>query len=71
MNELYFLEPKYDDRKPEAPQEASETMQLMFQFFGVVTIMLGLWYLHYRWTASLNMDALWFAIPLAFAENRA
>ncbi|CAA6811954.1 MAG: Cellulose synthase (UDP-forming) (EC [uncultured Sulfurovum sp.] len=69
MNELYFLEPKYDERVPETPQEPSELNQLLFQFFGVVAIMLGLWYLHYRWTASLNMDALWFAIPLAFAES--
>jgi cellulose synthase (UDP-forming) len=69
MNELYFLESKYDDRKPESPQEPSETNQLLFQFFGVLAIMFGLWYLHYRWTDSLNMDALWFAIPLAFAET--
>ncbi|MCH9739346.1 MAG: glycosyltransferase [Epsilonproteobacteria bacterium] len=69
MNELYFLEPKYDERKPEAPQVQSENTQLLFRFFGLVAIMLGIWYLHYRWTASLNMDALWFAIPLAFAET--
>ncbi|CAA6800172.1 MAG: Cellulose synthase (UDP-forming) (EC [uncultured Sulfurovum sp.] len=69
MNELYFLEPKYDDRVPETPQEPSELNQSLFQFFGVVAIMLGLWYLHYRWTESLNMEALWFAIPLAFAET--
>lgn len=69
MNELYFLEPKYNERKPEAPQKQSELMQLSFQFFGLVAIMLGLWYLYYRWTDSLNMDALWFAIPLAFAET--
>ncbi|MBU1668113.1 glycosyltransferase [bacterium] len=69
MNELYFLEPKYDNRVPEAPQEQSEFTQTLFRFFGLVAIMLGFWYLHYRWTASLNMDALWFAIPLAFAET--
>ena len=69
MNELYFLEEKYDSRKPEAPQKVSQNMESLFQFFGVVTIMLGFWYLHYRWTESLNMDALWFAIPLAFAET--
>jgi cellulose synthase (UDP-forming) len=69
MNELYFLEPKYDNRVPEAPQEQSEFTQTLFQFFGLVAIMLGFWYLHYRWTDSLNMDALWFAIPLAFAET--
>jgi len=69
MNELYFLEDKYERRKPEPPQEVSENMQLLFQFFGVVAIMFGLWYLHYRWTDSLNPHALWFAIPLAFAET--
>ena len=69
MNELYFLEEKYDNRRPETPQQQAEWMQLSFQFFGVVTIMLGIWYLYYRWTESLNMDALWFAIPLALAES--
>jgi len=69
VNELYFLEDKYNSREPEAPQKQSENMQLAFQFFGVVAIMLGVWYLYYRWTDSLNMDALWFAIPLAFAET--
>jgi cellulose synthase (UDP-forming) len=69
MNELYFLDAKYDHRIPEPPQEQSEGMQLLFQFLGIVTLMLGVWYLHYRWTDSLNMDALWFAIPLAFAET--
>lgn len=69
MNELYFLEPQYDNRVPEAPQEQSEFTQMLFQFFGLVALMLGFWYLHYRWTESLNMDALWFAIPLAFAET--
>ena len=69
MNELYFLEPKYDSRVPEAPQEQSEFTQMLFRFFGLVAIILGFWYLHYRWTESLNMDALWFAIPLAFAET--
>ena len=69
MNALYFLEDKYDSRKPELPQVQPEWMQLSFQFFGVVAIMLGIWYLQYRWMDSLNMDALWFAIPLAFAET--
>ena len=42
---------------------------MLFQFTGVVTIMLGMWYIWYRWSESLNQDALWFAIPLAFAET--
>ena len=69
MNELYFLESKYDSRIPEEPQQQSQLMQSLFQFFAVITLMLGFWYLDYRWNESLNMDALWFAIPLAFAET--
>ena len=68
-NELYFLEEKFDSRVPEPPQQQPEWVQLSFQFFGTVAIMLGFWYLYYRWTDSLNMDALWFAIPLAIAET--
>jgi len=69
MNSLYFLEDKYEHRRPPSPQEQPEWMQNLFQFFAVITLMLGVWYLHFRWTQSLNMEALWFAIPLAFAET--
>jgi len=69
MNELYFLEPEYENRVPEPPQPYSKINEMLFQFTGVVTIMLGMWYIWYRWSESLNQDALWFAIPLAFAET--
>ncbi len=69
MDELYFLEDRFDKRVPEPPQKQSIVMQLLFQFFAVIALMLGIWYLKYRWTESLNTDALWFAIPLAFAES--
>ena len=69
MAKLYFLEDKYMHRLPPKPQNQPEWMQNLFQFFAIITLMLGVWYLHFRWTASLNMDALWFAIPLAFSET--
>jgi len=69
MSELYFLEDKYNLRKPPSAQKQSVLIQSLFQFVAVITVMLGFWYLHYRWTSSLNMDALWFAIPLAFSET--
>jgi cellulose synthase (UDP-forming) len=37
----------------------------------VVTLVLGVNYLHWRWTESLNPQALWFAIPLVVAETLA
>lgn len=38
---------------------------------AVVALVLGANYLRWRWTESLNYDALWFAIPLALAETLA
>ncbi len=69
MNPLYFLDSSFDGRTPPAPQPYSPWQESAFQFLGIITIMLGFWYLEYRWSESLNRDALWFAIPLAFAET--
>ncbi|MBN2826122.1 MAG: hypothetical protein JXQ76_12400, partial [Campylobacterales bacterium] len=69
MNTLYFLDKRFESQSPFTPQTQSINMQLAFQFFAVLTIMFGFWYLHFRWSDSLNTEALWFAIPLAFAES--
>jgi cellulose synthase (UDP-forming) len=45
--------------------------ELLFQFLATVNLVLGAWYIHWRWTASLNWDALWFALPLVAAETLA
>jgi cellulose synthase (UDP-forming) len=36
---------------------------------ATVALVLGVWYLQWRWTESLNYAALWFAIPLVVAET--
>jgi len=41
----------------------------LWQFFATLSIVLGGWYIAWRWTSSLNEHALWFAIPLALAET--
>jgi len=41
----------------------------VFRALAVVTIVLGVIYLSWRLTASLNTQALWFAIPLVAAET--
>ncbi len=69
MSALYFLDKAYEQRTPYTPQAHSTLRELLFQFFGVITLLLGAWYIYYRWSSSLNMEALWFAIPLAFAET--
>ena len=40
-----------------------------FRFLAIATLSLGLYYLLWRYTVSLNRNALWFAIPLLLAET--
>ena len=47
------------------------TRELIWQFLATVALVLGLWYIVWRWGWSLNYDALWFAIPLVVAETLA
>ena len=63
----YFL--KYEDRTPEPPLPYSATRELLWQFLATLALVVGGWYIWWRWTGSLNTDAMWFAIPLVFAET--
>lgn len=67
MKEFYFK--KFENRKPYRPVADNKWRTMLFQFCGIVTAALGIAYLHWRWTDSLNPDALWFAIPLVIAET--
>jgi cellulose synthase (UDP-forming) len=39
--------------------------------FAVVTLAYGAWYIAWRWSATLNPQALWLSVPLAAAETTA
>lgn len=67
MEQFYFH--KFEGRKPYSAIPENKLRTLLFQFFGIVTIVLGLAYIYWRWRYSLNTDALWFAIPLVVAET--
>lgn len=67
MKQFYFH--KYEHRKPYLPIPDNKYRTLLFQFAGIITLFLGIAYLNWRWRFSLNPDALWFAIPLVFAES--
>nr|WP_246473063.1 cellulose synthase catalytic subunit [Pelagibacterium limicola] len=43
--------------------------QSVFRLLALAAVATGLWYLSWRWTASLNYEALWFALPLVLAET--
>ncbi len=42
---------------------------IIFRLLSIINIGLGLNYISWRYTHSLNMNALWFAIPLVVAET--
>lgn len=67
MSDFYFR--RFEDRRPPAPVPYSRARELAWQFLAIVAMVLGANYIRWRWTDSLNLQALWFSIPLAVAET--
>ena len=67
MKTFYFT--KFEHRKPYPEVKDNKYRTLAFQFLALITIGLGLAYLHWRWLYSLNFSSLWFAVPLVIAET--
>jgi len=65
--EDYFV--KFEDRRPAPPLHYSAARELLWQFLATIALVIGAWYIWWRWTASLNTQAMWFAVPLATAET--
>ncbi|CCA92656.1 putative glycosyl transferase [Novosphingobium sp. PP1Y] len=65
--DFYFS--KFENRRPPAPLPRSRSVELIWQVLAVCSLIAGAFYIAWRWTSSLNMDALWFAIPMALAET--
>lgn len=63
----YFL--KFEDRKPEPPLPYSAPREMLWQFLATIALVVGGWYIWWRWAHSLNADAMWFAVPLVIAES--
>jgi cellulose synthase (UDP-forming) len=66
-----FYFDRFEHRRPPSPVPHSPARELLWQFLVIVALLLGANYIRWRWTSSLNLDALWFAIPLAVAETLA
>jgi len=66
---LSFYFDKFENRQPPVAVPHSNSRELLWQFLATINLALGAWYLHWRWTDSLNFDAVWFAIPLVVAES--
>ncbi|MFQ5627230.1 MAG: glycosyltransferase [bacterium] len=67
--DFYFS--KFENRKPPKPVPYSISREFFWQMFAVINLVLGAWYVTWRWGWSLNYDALWFALPLVIAETLA
>ncbi|WP_417270979.1 glycosyltransferase [Celeribacter sp.] len=67
MSDDYFL--KFEDRVPPSPLPYSALREGIWQFLATVALVIGGWYIWWRWTGSLNPDAMWFAVPLVLAET--
>lgn len=65
--DFYFKE--FEHRKPPEPVPHSMSRELLYQYLATCNLTLGIWYLWWRWTYALNYEAMWFSLPLAFAES--
>jgi len=66
-----FYFEQFEDRTPPKPIPYSISRELLWQFLATMNLFIGAWYIHWRWTDSLNFDAIWFAYPLVIAESLA
>lgn len=62
---------KFEHRVPEPPLKHDKRIEAVAQILMMMSVIVGAWYIHWRWTESLNYDALWFALPLVLAETGA
>ncbi|MBN3788582.1 cellulose synthase catalytic subunit [Burkholderia sp. Ac-20353] len=66
---MAFYFDSFEHRKPPEPLPHSPAIESVWQFFAVLALVFGANYLVWRWSASLNHDAMWFAVPLVVAET--
>ncbi|MDQ6962747.1 MAG: glycosyltransferase [Mariprofundaceae bacterium] len=69
MSKWYFSQ--FEDRKPPRYQPPSDWQMFSFHVLATTSIALGFWYLAWRWTNSLNWEALGFSLALVTAETLA
>jgi cellulose synthase (UDP-forming) len=69
-DQAFYFE-AYEHRRPPKPLAHNVFVESLWQFFGTASLAFGAWYIWWRWTQSLNFDALWFSLPLVIAETLA
>ncbi len=69
MDSLYFK--AFEDCTPPASVPLTRTRERIWHFFAALSLGLGLWYCQWRWTHTLNPEAITFSIVVALAETLA
>jgi cellulose synthase (UDP-forming) len=54
---------------PEDPEKRRSLRLHVFRVIAIAILVLGVSYIVWRYTSTLNLDALWFAIPVLLAET--
>jgi cellulose synthase (UDP-forming) len=67
VEQFYFS--KYETRTPYKASSFPLLVKYLFRFFAVLLISLGVYYIYWRWTNSMNWEAAWFSVPLILAES--
>lgn len=62
---------RFERQVPWTISRHSALHQNIWQFLATCSLVFGTWYLWWRWTSSLNTEALWFSLPLVIAETGA
>ena len=65
----YFDE--FEDRRPNPPMPYHAGREFALQVTAVCAVTLGIWYLGWRWTHSVNWDQWYLGLPLVVAETLA
>ncbi|WP_367027510.1 glycosyltransferase [Methylococcus sp. ANG] len=60
---------RFEERQAPEPLPRSPWRESLYQYLATIALILGAWYLAWRWTASLNEHALWFSVPVVLAES--
>lgn len=67
LQPFYFS--RYETRRPEPPLPHDLRVEFVAQTLLTLSVALGAWYLWWRWSYSLNPDAMWFSVAVAGAET--
>ncbi|MEP2784554.1 MAG: glycosyltransferase [Pseudoruegeria sp.] len=69
MSDLYFA--GFESRTPNPSIPLTPKRERIWHFLAAFSLGLGGWYCYWRWTETLNPDALFFSIAVAMSETLA